>query len=66
MPEFHVLGRLVHLRDHASWLASEELDFLLERVCLQEFFCPPCFWDAQRSQLSYVGSLRPDCRFHAN
>lgn len=68
MPEFHVLGRLVHLRDHASWLASDELDFLLElprRVCLQEVFCPPCFWDEQSARLLYFGSLRPDFRFHA-
>ncbi|CAK9104972.1 unnamed protein product [Durusdinium trenchii] len=67
MPEFHVLGRLLHIRDHPGWLASDELDFLLDllrRLFFDELLCPPCWWDSRRRVLVYFGGLMPDFRFH--
>ena len=67
MPEFHVLGRLVHIRDHPGWLASDELDMLLDlprKLFFDELLCPPCWWDSRRRVIVYFGGLLPDFRFH--
>ena len=56
--------RLAHFQNHPGWLASDELDFLLDHVRCQTshtLFLPPAKWTS-RNTLSFFGGLHVDVR----
>lgn len=69
VPDYHVIRRLLKLRDQPGWLASDELDWILEyprMVLPQTYFCPPARWCPVTFAFDYFQGLAPDFRHHTS
>ncbi|CAK9104028.1 unnamed protein product, partial [Durusdinium trenchii] len=69
IPDYHIIRRLLKMRDQPGWLASDELDWILEypRLVLpQTYFCPPARWCSVTSAFLYFQGLTPDFRHHTS
>ena len=56
--------RLSHFDNHAGWLASDELDFILQQLRFTRHdirFLPPAAWNSRSGTLRYFQSLKPVC-----
>ena len=57
------------MRDQPGWLASDELDWILDyprQVLPQTYFCPRARWCAVTSAFIYFQGLTPDFRHHTS
>ena len=69
IPDYHIIRRLLKMRDQPGWLASDESDWILEypRLVLpQTYFCPPARWCSVTSAFLYFQGLNPDFRHHTS
>ena len=69
IPDYHIIRRLLKLRDQPGWLASDELDWVLEyprQVIHQTCFCPPARWCSFSNAFIYFQGLAPDFRHHTS
>ena len=57
-------SRLAHFDNHGGWLASDELDFLLQKLRhhrLDIRFMPPASWHTRSGTIRYFQNVKPVC-----